>query len=106
MYHYHQRAGKISEQQESQQKKENYTKDILTTIVPIWRNYADETGSSLFVEDFEGEVDLMLTNSKEFSVREENTAIKLALGLATYIEIDMAENELQLCVSYSMEYSQ
>ena len=103
IYHYSQKPQKNDGQQEIQQNEKHFTESILATIVPTWKSYAEKTGSSLFVEEFKGEVALMLTNSERFDVREEDVAVKLALALATYIGIDIFENEVQLCVSYSME---
>ena len=105
IYHYSQKAKKNGRQQETQQKEKHFTESILTTIIPTWKSYAEKTGSSLFVEEFKGEVALMLTNSKKFDVREEDVAVKLALALATYIGIDIFETEVQLCVSYSMRHN-
>lgn len=103
-YHYSQEAQKNGGQQEIQRNEDHFTENILTTIVPTWRSYAKKTGSSLFVEEIQGGVELMLTNSKRFDIGEEDIGIKLALGVATHIGIDMTENELQMCVSYSMEH--
>ena len=103
IYHYSQKVQKNDGQQEIQQNEKRFTESILATIVPIWKSYAEKTGSSLFVEEIQGGVELMLTNSKRFDIGEEDAGIKLALGVATHIGIDMAENELQMCVSYSME---
>lgn len=103
IYHYSQKAQKNGRQQEIQRNEKHFIENILTTIVPTWRNYAVKTGSSLFVEEIQGGVELMLTNSKRFDIGEEDAGIKLALGVATHVGIDMAENELQMCVSYSME---
>ena len=103
IYHYSQKVQKNDGQQEIQQNEKRFTESILATIVPNWKSYAEKTGSSLFVEEFKGEVALMLTNSERFDVREDDVAVKLALGLATYIGIDIAENEVQMCLSYSVE---
>ena len=103
IYHYSQKAQKNGRQQEIQRNEKHFIENILTTIVPTWRNYAVKTGSSLFVEEIQSGVGLMLSNSKRFDVRKEDAGIKLALGMATYVGIDIAENELQMYVLYSME---
>lgn len=102
-YHYSQKVQKNDGQQESQRNEKYFTENILMTIILTWRNYAVKTGSSLLVEEIQGGVELMLTNSKRFDIGEEDAGIKMALGVATHVGIDVAENELQMCVSYSME---
>lgn len=71
-----------------------------TIIIPIWREYAERIGSSLFVEQSQGKIDILLIIPKRVEISEEDTEIKLALGLAAYVGIEIAENELQMSVSY------
>ena len=102
MYHYSTTAKEMSGQQEPLQREKCYTESVLAVIVLVWRNYADKTGSSLFVEETHGRVELMLTNSKRFDVEEGDVGIKLALGMATHVGMDIVEGRLQLWISYSM----
>ena len=101
VYHYSPTAEEMSRQQESPQREKYYTESTLAAIVLVWRNYADRTGASLFVEEIRGGVELMLTNSKRFDVGEGDVGIKLALGMATRIRMNIVEGRLQLWVSYS-----
>ena len=103
MYHYSPTAEKMKGQQGTPQRENYFIESILLTIIPIWRRYADKTGSTLFVEENFGRVELMLTNPKGVDVGEEDAGIKLALGLAACVGINISENEIQICVSYSIK---
>lgn len=103
LYHYSKTAEKMRGQQGTPQRENYFIESILLTIAPIWRRYADKTGSTLFIEENLGRVDLMLTNPKGIDVGEKDTGIKLALGLASCVGIHIFENEIQICVSYSVK---
>ena len=103
IYHYSKRAQKNDRQQEIQRNEKYFSENSLTNIIPIWRNYAEKTASSLFVEQSQGKLDMLLINSKRFEISKEDIPIKLALGMAAYVGIEMAENELQMRVSYSVK---
>lgn len=90
-------------QKETQQKRQFFLNWMKTAILPIWKNYSHKTSSVLEVQETDEEIHILIWNKNRFDIYSNDTDVKFAIGLATYLGIDYVDAQVRLDLVYSLQ---
>lgn len=80
--------------------REQYRQWLNRVVIPTLHEYAQETFSTLMIEENDDEVHIQLENKYGYDIGSSDRAIKLALFFVDYMGIDSNNGTIRMNLSY------